>query len=254
MIYIKKAKPRKIFNAGFIEKWDFSKANSCMDARIEAVCEVAKTCRNMKEIRNPKALYEKLLIEHSGNPSEIMQFIPVVLSHHDEWAIDDARFNYDYGEMLLTNLRNVISKDNGWFNSEVEGFEVFRIKVPYMIVPQIIRHGQISINQRSEQHCKNREYFMNNKLKKVYISECGEDLSYNEWILTLSQNDFDRIGEKYKLGQSLTNKGSHGLSYTELWMAGWRQDFTVWQNYFDVRLKKPTQKEHIELARAIINF
>jgi thymidylate synthase ThyX len=39
------------------------------------------------------------------------------------------------------------------------------------------------------------------------------------------------------------NKGSHGLAYTTLWIAGWKQDPSQWDNFFAVRTRNPTQIE-----------
>ena len=74
---------------------------------------------------------------------------------------------------------------------------------------------------------------------------------WNEYIYTMSQSELDDYQHKFKIRQELLNKGSHGLAYTTLWISGWKQDKSGWDNFFAVRTKKPAQREVIELAEVI---
>ena len=130
-----------------------------------------------------------------------------------------------------------------------------------MIVAHLLKHGQLSFMQQSERHCKLREHYYNDeefgrimseKIGKYNIDDfCSKDNAWNEICNNMSQNDWDEYQKKFRIRQELTNKGSWGLGYTILWMAGWKQDPTQWDNFFNVRLGKGVQKETKELALAM---
>ena len=161
---------------------------------------------------------------------------------------------------LLTNLRAIrpFKESKIVYNDNLSGFHVFKMKIPKMIVAHLLRHGQLSFMQQSERHCKLREYYYCDELKPIDdIMHTRHDvlgIAYKNWddiCYELSQSDFDVWQKVFKIRQELTNKGSWGLGYTTLWMAGWMQDPSQWQNFFDVRLGKGTQRETRELAEAM---
>ena len=157
----------------------------------------------------------------------------------------------------FTNLRALIETDeyaNYYQDKESsDGFFVFKIKVPQMIVKHLLRHRMLSFQEMSERTNKLREYYycdefepiLNNLSKQTGVS------NWNTLVYVSCQQDIDNWQKKYKIRQELLNKGSHGLSYTTLWIAGWKQDLNGYQNFFAVRTKKPAQKEIIELAEVI---
>jgi len=239
-----------IFDRGYIELWDFSKANSSSASRIEAAAKIAMVCRNLESIKNPLKLYHKLLHEHAGEPSEVIQFIPVmdnVGRKEFDLEIRDYRFgDIDSDGKFRTNLRNYVNPLKVMYCDSVNGFYVFKLKLPVMSVAHITRHGQLSCNQMSERHVKAREYYMPRELTDVLGKEDWDSMIYR-----LSQKDFDCISKSHKIRQELTNKGSHGLAYTKLWVAGWIQDKSTWNNFFNVRLKNQTQFETRTIASAM---
>jgi len=255
MKYISMIKEVKLWNAGYVQRWNFSKANSCEEARVEAVTEVARVCRGDKEIKDPIKLYKQLLTEHNGKPGEVFQFVP--RTTYTTWAnYNQSRFGYkDKNDTLRTNLRAHLNDsyernyDTG-YNNSVSGFHVFKIKIPMMIAAHILKHGQLSFMQVSERSQKLREYYYCDDLLPIKQSTCFTD-NEEEWnnvCYNFSQHTFDLYRKKFRIRQELTNKGSHGLSYTTMWIAGWEQDPSGWDNFFGVRRKKPSQLETIQVA------
>lgn len=265
MKYIKPIKRIDLWNSGYCELWDFSQANSCEAARRETILEIAKVCRDKEDL--PDKLYDHLLIEHAGKPGELFQFIPILHAPLTRmgYVPNTVRFGYKFEKykglpnLYLTNLRALLETPEicNYYQEQdsSKGFYVFKCKIPLMIVPQILRHGQLSFMQQSERHCKLREYYYCDELSPIMEKEgkinCYEDSTWNAVCLGLSQYDLDRYQSLYRLRQELTNKGSHGLAYTTLWIAGWKQDPSQWINFFSVRLEKKTQKELRELAETM---
>lgn len=265
---VKPIKEVKLWNAGYVQMYDFSEANSSEEHRVAYVTEIARVCRGDKPIANPTKLYKQLLTEHNGKPGEIFQFIPVIRTNYSPHVV---RFGYtDDNNEILTNLRACLEDEIDYdYDKKVSGFYVFKIKVPLMIVPQILRHGQLSFNQQSERHCKLREYYYCDEFKPIldeaieffkewwnFDLEDAEKHGYkeptwNSFCYEASQSDLDNAQRRFNIPQELLNKGSHGLAYTTLWIAGWKQDPSQWDNFFSVRTKKPTQAELITVAKTM---
>jgi hypothetical protein len=234
-----------LYDRGHVEMYDFSEANSSHLSRVKHAIEVAKTCRDLDRIKNPEALYKRLLTEHAGRMSEVLQFIPVEFGS----SFYSQRYIHFHEGVIRTNLRNYEIENDAIFNEKVDGFCVFKVKIPLMIAAQIRAHGNLSINQMSERHVKSRQYYYCEEfdcIKEQYDYQDWDEFCYNS-----SEWDFDLDMSKYKIRQELLNKGSHGLSYTKMWISGWITDPDGLQNFFKVRTKKPTQKELFKLAIAM---
>ena len=153
---------------GYVESFDFSRANLSLESRIASITAVASVC-----YQNPKALgsislYDRLAAENKGLPSSSYEFVPVLLPL-PEWEelilIDDFLEHSDiahtvrYGEVvtddddsyLLTNLRALIhdvggERSKGYLNTEAEceiisrHFRVFRSKIDLATARQFMRH------------------------------------------------------------------------------------------------------------------
>jgi thymidylate synthase ThyX len=113
--------------------------------------------------------------------------------------------------------------------------------------------------QVSERSQKLREYYYCDDFKEVrseveanlsdqYLERNTPNELWNDLCYDASQRDWDTWQKKYSIRQELTNKSSHGLAYVTMWIAGWSQDSTQWNNFFAVRTKNPSQKEIQELA------
>ena len=240
---------QELWNGGFVELWNFDSANKNQKAREEAIALVGGACRNVT-IKNPEKFYKMLKTEHNGTPSEIFQFIP--FERHlcvTDYPIDIQKINdyYRFGYInesghFYSNLRNAINyKDNGdnYNGYPAKSFVVFRIKIPQMIVMHLSRHKKLS-SYMSENWQSNRskhkiEYFESKEVKmtECLCGECNNPTLYNS------------------KRSELINKGEFGLRYTTGWISGWINDPSAWDNFFGVRLEKPTQFETMELANTM---
>jgi hypothetical protein len=266
---------KDVWNNGFVELWDFSDANSNNKNREEACAIVSEVCRG-KKIANPKKHYQRLLTEHNGKPSEILQFIPIVEPDDKEnfnpVGINNYwRFGYFNDDKFYTNLRNYATGEMenratlaSWLPTQIfntkedcKNFVVFKLKLPLMVLEHFRRHGMIS-NMMAQNEQSNRskhkvEYYINDELEKAInddyqytLVEDGYDAI--EIMKFISMADCEHLKEKYKIRQELLNKGAEGLRYTTIFFAGWLSDSAVWDNFFSVRLEKSTQRETREMS------
>lgn len=253
--YIKEVKTTQLWNAGYCSLYDFSKANSCQEAREEAVAIVSSACRG-KEIRNKEKHYKKMLVEHGGKASEILSFIPII-SHA---VYPDMRENqfyrlcYDFEGYLETNLRNFYNfqEHDKTLNHDCKQFAVFKIKVPYMIVDHLRRHKLLEFalaeNWQSNRSKHGVEYFENDEVK-VEMFDITKDVTSSNVFSQNTGREIPVIMRKNdKVRQELLNKGEFGLRYVTGWIAGWVNDPLAWDNFLSVRTIKPSQNETIELA------
>jgi len=182
---------------GYIEQYDFSRANSSLDARIEAITTVASVC-----YQNPKALgsislYDRLVAESHGLPSSSFEFIPVLLdidlvhellAYKDIYDIEDIFADnnnmniYKFGEIvnfinntngthLLTNLRAVIedfgpeiAQEDMFINSSEEdiriikeNFKVFKMNIDLSTRAQYIRHRTAEWQELSRRYVSGKK-------------------------------------------------------------------------------------------------
>ena len=243
MNYISCIEKRKLFNLGFVELWDFSKANRCQEAREEA-CALVSSVNYDREIKNHTKHFQRLLTENGGRASEVFEFIPAkgIFTNkieRSELINKLLRFGYISGKDFLSNFRAIYN----YIGEEIfdkkflcaKNFVVFKVKIPKFILMHLVRHDMISrfIGQNwcSQRHLNLQEYFENDEVKY-----CWET------------NDLD-FDTKNPPRQELINKGTDGLKYVTGWFAGWLQDPMTWQNMFRVRGDKTgTQKEMRELV------
>ena len=158
---------------GFVEYYDFSRANSSYEARVQAITKVASICYQSPKALGSISLFDRLQAESGGLPSSSYEFIPVLLLVDNVQNITDtARKLYfkddkvplphlnirKFGEYvcktkyLLTNLRALIS-DVGpeaslnYLNTSEEeiqiirdNFKVFLFNVDLSTRAQMVRH------------------------------------------------------------------------------------------------------------------
>lgn len=115
-------------NIGYVDMYDFSKANMSGESRVKAVTTVASICYQSDKKIGSQDLYDRLRGESIGLPSSSFEFVPILLttayidklgSLRDHVGIDRydimdiERFGelvYDEGKTyLLTNLRALLS-------------------------------------------------------------------------------------------------------------------------------------------------
>ena len=181
---------------GFVQSYDFSQANSSLEARIHAVTSVASICYQNPKSPNNESLYKRLYTESGSLPSSSFEFVPVLLDMRDAkykpWAdklslVSDV---FKYGEIvhggyLLTNLRALIScvgedADNpAFFNSPTECgiiheyFKVYLTKIDLATARQFMRH-RASWQELSRRYVSGKklpfEFYNSSKLTNVVSS------------------------------------------------------------------------------------
>jgi len=113
-------------NIAYIHEYDFSKANSSHESRLNAVTSIASVCYASPDIIGSQGLYNRLANEDIGIPSSSFAFIPVLLdesscdllaSYNASGTDDTEKFGevitYNNRKYLLTNLRALL-QDLGW--------------------------------------------------------------------------------------------------------------------------------------------
>ena len=65
---------------GYVESYDFSRANLSNDSRIAAISSVASICYQSKTALGSESLYNRLLAESKGLPSSSFEMCPVLLT------------------------------------------------------------------------------------------------------------------------------------------------------------------------------
>ena len=117
---------------GYVESYDFSRANLSEESRIAAISTVASVCYMSPKAAGSISLYNRLATESAGIPSSSFEFVPVllpgnivVMEGQDKWT-SVVKFGEYVNERkhLLTNLRALIAdvgdKASNYFNTEEE--------------------------------------------------------------------------------------------------------------------------------------
>lgn len=182
--------------AGFVEHYDFSRANSSYEARVQAITKVASIC-----YANPKALgsislFDRLQAESGGLPSSSYEFIPVLLdnkqavqiisnslsTHPEDVPIVKFGTWLSVGTYLLTNLRALIDMVGpeaslNYLNTSDEeiqiirdNFKVFLFNVDLSTRAQMVRH-RVSWQELSRRYVSGAkspfEFYVSKKLAKL---------------------------------------------------------------------------------------
>lgn len=292
--FIEKLKEeRNIFgdDIGYVELWNFSKANTNDESRIEAITTVASICYDNPNVIGKESLYNRLAAEAKGLPSSSFEFVPVLINVDDFDDIvietsrlyegDDRSFTLDvekYGEWiiydnfsyLLTNyralysdaerLKNIGSKDfTKLYNSEFECDIIkeysttFLYKMDLATSKQHNRH-RVSLQELSRRYVsgkKNAFEFYDSVKLKSFISQHADD----ESDLHFDQEDINRILiERYNQLVSCHVKPQEARRVLPQSMYT-----TIWttflpfqlENYLELRDDSHAQKEIMWLAQAM---
>ena len=241
---------------------------------INAVVEIATTCygKDSSNMNNDKkySLYKKLMSEQNDNPTEIFEFIPVVIKKHDyygklnncdlcsKYLQNTTYFHKEYvnesikskyNELILTNLRNS-KKLNYKIYDNIKSiktlnddFYIFKLELPLFVVQHLLRHRSLSFNQRSNRYVNNGEYFV------------PDGIDENKMLEMLKSKPIPYIKEWLKennVRKELINKFPTMWEITELWVSGFSYNF---EHMFGVRSGNKTMKETrdiIELMKETI--
>ena len=193
-------------NLAFIQEYDFSRANSSHEARLNAVTSIASICYQAPDKIGSEGLYDRLANEDIGIPSSSFAFIPVLLDEEALRILSDFDVDWDnclndvatFGEevslggkrYLLTNLRALL-QDLGWttdykkaqelsekyFNTSEEDIEiikkfykVYKVKMDIATSKQWNRHN-FHLQELSRRYVSGKkvpfDFYIDEKVQKV---------------------------------------------------------------------------------------
>lgn len=269
---------------GYVDRYDFSRANLSNENRIAAISTIASICYQSPKAAGSISLYNRLANESAGLPSSSFEFVPVLISTENIISI----FNIAYGktvheyeelkiikfgeniyakdvnkEYLLTNLRalmlDVGERADEFLNTEEECetiakyHRVFKAKMPIWLSKQFNRH-RVSLQELSRRYVSGSkhefEFYISPKMKKItssnYVDDYGKYPTTEEFI-EMSVDMYNQAisnGVKPEEARSILPQSM----YTTIWSA-WQP--SQLESYLKLRCDKHTQKEHRDLALAM---
>lgn len=182
---------------GFVEHYDFSRANSSYEARVQAITKVASICYASPKALGSISLFNRLQAESGGLPSSSYEFIPILISSSsfDNSILSsglDMKHCEKFGEWvqhpittdkyLLTNLRALL-EDVGeeaslvYFNTDPleqqiirDNFKVFLFNVDLSTRAQMVRH-RVSWQELSRRYVSGKkkrfEFYISKKMAEL---------------------------------------------------------------------------------------
>ena len=246
-------------NIGFVENWDFSRANLNEENRILAITQVASICYQNPKALGSESLYNRLMAESMGLPSSSFEFVPVLLDYENPKHQEILKLEYSnckkFGEILddrylLTNYRALVydfenDKDKfsfdirTIFNTQEECniiknyFKVFLFKVDFPTRSQMVRH-RISWQELSRRYVSAKrvpfEFYVSEKLKE------------NQKVKDLIKQSEDLYFELLENGvkPQEARRVIPQMGYTQIWGAFMPKQL---DNYFKLRLDEHAQWE-----------
>ena len=267
-------------NIGFVENWDFSRANLNEENRIKAITTVASICYQNPKAVGSESLYNRLMAESMGLPSSSFEFVPVLFDYlwvhnyfnmkSDLTLIDSNTLKYgefiyvDDNEYLLTNYRALVydvenmnlNKDIlKHFNTQEEceiikqHFKVFLYKVDLPTRSQMVRH-RVSLQELSRRYVSGErvpfEFYVSDKMKNVESSYFMKDYNTSE-VINICLNHY-REALKQGVKPQEARRIIPQAAYTQIWGAFQPKQL---ENYFNLRLDKHSQWEIQQTAIAM---
>lgn len=210
-------------NFAFIQEYDFSKANSSHQARLNAVTAVASICYQAPDKIGSESLYDRLANEDIGIPSSSFAFIPVLIREstnaemffkeiidtipQPDSSVFGEVFDYNGERILLTNLRALL-QDLGWttdykkaqelsekyFNTTDEDiaiikkfYKVYKVKMDIVTSKQWNRHNY-HLQELSRRYVSGKkvpfDFYIDEKMQNVVSIE-----GYDEDLVSYSTQD-----------------------------------------------------------------
>ena len=254
-------------NIGFVENWDFSKANLNEENRILAITQVASICYQNPKALGSESLYNRLMAESMGLPSSSFEFVPVILDYENPKHKEILKLEYSnckkFGEILddrylLTNYRALVydfENDKDKFSFDIrtifntqeeckiikEYFKVFLFKVDFPTRSQMVRH-RISWQELSRRYVSAKrvpfEFYVSEKLKE------------NQKVKDLIKQSEDLYFELLENGvkPQEARRVIPQMGYTQIWGAFMPKQL---DNYFKLRLDEHAQWEIRQTAIAM---
>ena len=254
-------------NIGFVENWDFSKANLNEENRILAITQVASICYQNPKALGSESLYNRLMAESMGLPSSSFEFVPVLLDYENPMHQEILKLEYSnckkFGEnlddkYLLTNYRALVYDFENLkeefsfdirtiFNTEQECniikdyFKVFLYKVDLPTRSQMVRH-RISWQELSRRYVSGKRVPF-----EFYVSEKLKD---NQKVLDLIKQSEELYFELLEAGvkPQEARRVIPQMGYTQIWGAFMPKQL---DNYFKLRLDEHAQWEIRQTAIAM---
>lgn len=254
-------------NIGFVENWDFSRANLNEENRILAITQVASICYQNPKALGSESLYNRLMAESMGLPSSSFEFVPVLLDYKNLKHQEILKLEYSnckkFGEILddrylLTNYRALVydfENDKDKFSFDIrtifntqeeckiikEYFKVFLFKVDFPTRSQMVRH-RISWQELSRRYVSAKrvpfEFYVSEKLKE------------NQKVQDLIKQSEDLYFELLENGvkPQEARRVIPQMGYTQIWGAFMPKQL---DNYFKLRLDEHAQWEIRQTAIAM---
>ena len=254
-------------NIGFVENWDFTKANLNEENRILAITQVASICYQNPKALGSESLYNRLMAESMGLPSSSFEFVPVLLDYENPKHQEILKLEYSnckkFGEILddrylLTNYRALVydfENDKDKFSFDIrtifntqeeckiikEYFKVFLFKVDFPTRSQMVRH-RISWQELSRRYVSAKrvpfEFYVSEKLKE------------NQKVQDLIKQSEDLYFELLENGvkPQEARRVIPQMGYTQIWGAFMPKQL---DNYFKLRLDEHAQWEIRQTAIAM---
>ena len=270
--------------AGFVEHYDFSRANSSYEARVQAITKVASICYQSPKALGSISLFDRLQAESGGLPSSSYEFIPVLLDKHQAMQIitdymsvhpeDDVPIikfgtwlsNNNY---LLTNLRALIEMVGpeaslNYLNTSDEeiqiirdNFKVFLFNVDLSTRAQMVRH-RVSWQELSRRYVSGTkspfEFYRSKKLSTINYYPSGmfdrddDPLEFNmDGIIEFCVDYYDKAID-YGVKPEEARRILPQAMMTQIWGAFQPSQL---DNWFKLRLDKHAQSEIRMVAQAM---
>lgn len=262
-------------NIGYVEHFNFSKANINQESRIHAISAVASICYQSPKALGSESLYNRLMAESHGLPSSSFEFVPMLFTQEE---ITSLYFNrklmvsdnnpltkfgewIENGNYLLTNFRAVVYlfeefgidfRDH--FNTEDEceiiakHFKVFKYYVDLPTRAQMVRH-RVNWQELSRRYVSGKrvpfDFYISEKMKfnSIHGYICLTHEAFNEICVERYNQALDRGVKPEEARRCIPQS-----MYTTIWGAF---QPTQLENYFKLRLDLHAQKEIRATAEAM---
>ena len=265
--------------AGFIEHYDFSRANSSYEARVQAITKVASICYQSPKSLGSISLFERLQAESAGLPSSSYEFIPVLLERdtvveilsnsaaHQPSDVAIIKFGSWLSNKvhLLTNLRALIEMVGpeaslNYLNTSEEeiqiirdNFKVFLFNVDLSTRAQMVRH-RVSWQELSRRYVNGKrvafEFYVSEKMSRVNsysdIKPIEDSYSTQEVIDICTNHYYAALESGVKPEEA--RRILPQAMMTQIWGAFQPSQL---DNWFKLRLDKHAQSEIRMVAQAM---
>ena len=279
-------------NTAFIQEYDFSKANSSHQARLNAVTAVASICYQAPDKIGSESLYDRLANEDIGIPSSSFAFIPVLIREstnaemffkeiidtipQPDSSVFGEVFDYNGERILLTNLRALL-QDLGWttdykkaqelsekyFNTTDEDiaiikkfYKVYKVKIDIATSKQWNRHNY-HLQELSRRYVSGKkvpfDFYIDEKMQKVI--SVNDILNYDEEFTTQQVIDICMNHYYAALEQGVKPQDARRIIPQGAYTEIWTGMMPrVLDNMLKLRTKPKTQWEFRQLALQIAEW